>query len=198
MQRQSTRGKGSTHELLALCRELKFGTQQIKAMLILYHSVFLPRLIYSCESWSNLKTKDCQALQFAQLSYLRSAMEVPGSTSIVVLFLEFSVLPIKFKTEQISKRIHDKDPGDSVHAVYKEQLKYNSEKNWANYIFQLRHTYKIPLNDENIKGMTLGQWKLVVKSAITQDAFVQLTIQCANNTKTSHLKYESFVRASHL
>ena len=27
---------------------------------------------------------------------------------------------------------------------------------------------------------------------------MQLTIQCANNRKTSHLKYESFVRASYL
>ena len=27
---------------------------------------------------------------------------------------------------------------------------------------------------------------------------MQLTIQCANNRKTSHLKYESFVRANYL
>ena len=27
---------------------------------------------------------------------------------------------------------------------------------------------------------------------------MQLTIQCANNRKTSHLKYESFVRTSYL
>ena len=196
------RARGSTHELLALCREVTFGTQQIETMLILYQSIFLPRLIYNCESWSNLKTKDYQALQSVQLSYLRSVMEVPGSTPIAALFLELSVLPIKFEIEQrqlfFLKRILDKDPDDPVHAVYKEQLNYNFEENWANYIFQLRHTYNLPLNDENIKKMTLSQWKSVVKSAIRQDAFMQLTIQCANNRKTSHLKYESFVRASYL
>ena len=129
-------------------------------------------------------------------------MEVPGSTPIAALFLELSVLPIKFEIEQrqlfFLKRIQDKDPDDPVHAVYKEQLNYNFEENWENYIFQLRHTYNLPLNDENIKKMTLSQWKSVVKSAIRQDAFMQLTIQCANNKKTSHLKYESFVRASYL
>ena len=46
----------------------------------------------------------------------------------------------------------------------------------------------------NIKRVTLSQWQLVVKS----DAFMQLTIQCANNRKTFHLKYVSFVRASYL
>ena len=94
------------------------------------------------------------------------------------------------------KHILDKDPDYPVHAVYNEQLNYTFEENWANYIFQLRHTYNLPLNDENIKKMTLSQWKSVVKNAIRQDAFMQLTIQCANNRKTSHLKYESFVRAA--
>ena len=110
------------------------------------------------------------------------------------LFLELSVLPIKFEIEQsllfFLKRTLDKDPDDPVHAVYKEQLNYNFEENLANYIYQLRLTYNLPLNDENIKIMTLSQWKSVVKHAIRQDAFMQLTIQCANNRKTSHLKYE--------
>ena len=57
--------RGSTHELLALCGEVTFGTQQIELMLILYQSVFLPRLIYSCESCSDWRTKDYQALQSA-------------------------------------------------------------------------------------------------------------------------------------
>ena len=67
-------------------------------------------------------------------------MEVPGSTTIAALFLELSVLPIKFEIEQrqlfFLKRILDKDPEDPVHAVYKEQLNYNFEENWANYTFQ--------------------------------------------------------------
>ena len=98
------------------------------------------------------------------------------------------------------KRILDKDPDDPVHAVYNEQLNYSFEENWADYISQLRLTYNFPLNDENIKRMTSSQWKSVVKSAIRQEAFMQLTIQCANNRKTSHLKYESLVhvRASYL
>ena len=88
-------------------------------------------------------------------------MEVPYSTPIAALFLELSVLPIKFEIEQrqlfFLKRILDKDPGDPVHAVYKEQLNYNFEENCANYTSQLRRTYNLPLNDENIKRMTLSQ-----------------------------------------
>ena len=61
--------RSSTHELLALCREVTFGTQQIETMLILYQSIFFPRLIYNCESWSNLRTifktiKHCSLFNF--------------------------------------------------------------------------------------------------------------------------------------
>ena len=63
-------------------------------------------------------------------------MEAPCSTPIVALFLELSVLPIKFEIEQrqllFLKRIRklNEDPGDPVHAVHKEQLNYNFEENW--------------------------------------------------------------------
>ena len=103
-------------------------------------------------------------------------MEVPCSTPIAALFLELSVLPIKFEIEQrqlfFLKRILDKNLDDPVHAVYREQLNSNFKENWANYISQLRRTYNLPLNDENIKRMTLGQWKSVVKSDVRQDAFM--------------------------
>ena len=92
--------KGSTFELIALCREIKFGTRQIENMPILYQSVFLSRLIYNCESWSNMTDKDYQALQSAQLLYLWNVMEVPRGTPIAALYLELGILPIQFEIEE--------------------------------------------------------------------------------------------------
>ena len=80
------RAKSSTFELIALCREVKFRTRQIENMLILYQSVFLPRLIYNCESWSNMTPKDYKVLQSAQSLYLWNVMEVSRATPTVALF----------------------------------------------------------------------------------------------------------------
>ena len=41
-------------EIISLCKETNFGKHQIFSMMAMYQSVFLPRLIYNCESWSNL------------------------------------------------------------------------------------------------------------------------------------------------
>ena len=38
------RAKGSTVELIALCKKIKFGKRQIENMLVLYKAVFLPWL----------------------------------------------------------------------------------------------------------------------------------------------------------
>ena len=41
----------TTTELISLCKEVKFEKEQIPNMILLYYSVFLPRLIYNAEAW---------------------------------------------------------------------------------------------------------------------------------------------------
>ena len=95
--------------------------------------------------------KDYQALQSAQLLYLWNVMEVPRGTSIAALYLELGILPIQFETEKrqllFMRRILNKDfddPGkdfdDPLQLVYNEQLEYEFEKNWANYVRTATYT----------------------------------------------------------
>ena len=57
-----SRAKFTIIELMATCREVVFGRRQIEVMLLLYRSVFLPRLLYNCEAWSNLSINDIKSL----------------------------------------------------------------------------------------------------------------------------------------
>ena len=76
--------------------------------------------------------KDYQALQSAQLLYLRNVVEVPRGTPIAALYLELGILPIKFEIEKrqllFLRRILNKDFDDPLQLVYNEQLKYEFEK----------------------------------------------------------------------
>ena len=78
-----SRAKGTIIELMAIRREVAFGRKQIELMY-----VFLPRLLYNCETWSNLSKNEIKSLQASQLSYLRCVMEVPKSTPVAALYLE--------------------------------------------------------------------------------------------------------------
>ena len=66
---RTTKAKGSTIELISLCKEVNFGERQLETMLLLYHAVFVPRLIYNCEAWSNVTSSDIKMLQNAQKGY---------------------------------------------------------------------------------------------------------------------------------
>ena len=65
---RTTKAKGSTIELISLCKEVNFGEQQLEIRLLLYHAVFVPRLIYNCEAWSNVTSNDIKMLQNGKLS----------------------------------------------------------------------------------------------------------------------------------
>ena len=197
-----SRAKGTIIELMAICREVVFGSRQIEVMLLLYRSVFLPRLLYNCEAWSNLSKNDIKSLQASQLSYLRCVMEVPKSTPVAALYLELGILPVKYEIEikqlLFLKRILDKEANDPVLLSYQEMLKFGSEANWANNILGLWQAYNLPLNDANIKCMDHRYWKSLVKSTINQVAFSKLVETCSTCGKTSHLTYSRLKTSKYL
>ena len=122
---------GSVAELISTCKEAHFGQQQIEIMFLLYKDFFLGIMIYNCESWSNMTSKDIAELQRGQLHYLRSMTEVPKSKPIAAVCLEFGVLPIQYEAEfrklYFLKSILQKSHDDPVRMVYNEMLKYPCE-----------------------------------------------------------------------
>ena len=92
----------------------------------------------------------------------------------------------------------DKNKNDPVQSVYFEQLKYVAEQNWANYIQDLRHTYNLPVSDDNVRQMTLEQWKVFVKTVIWDEAYMRRMAQYKGNKETMHLTYHSIKRAEYL
>ena len=125
--------KGTITELFALSKSIKFGTKQIESLLLLYKTMFLPRLIYNCEAWSGLTTKNLKTLKSSQLHYLRKILEVSKGVPSAALYLELGVLPISFEIELKQllylKRILDREYDDPVRMVYHEMLKYKEEIN---------------------------------------------------------------------
>ena len=84
-------------ELCSLSRGLYFGIRQIESMLILYKTVFVSRLIYSCEAWSNLKAADHKILQSAQLNFVSKILEVPGQHLLLLSTLSWVFGPLSMR-----------------------------------------------------------------------------------------------------
>ena len=120
----SKKAHGSVIELISIGKEAQFSLNQISAMFLLYRSVFLPRLIFNCETWSNLTNQEVESLQKVQLKYLRNVMEVANSTSVAGIFLELGILPINFEIDlrklKFLWKILQKENDDPIKQVYLE------------------------------------------------------------------------------
>ena len=173
---------GTIIELFSICKEVNFGKFKTSNLLTLYRLVFIPRLIYNCEAWFNLKAKDYQVLQKLQLNFLKRVMDVPKITPNAALFLELGVWPVQCVIEQRQllylKRILDGDNRDPVWLAYRKMLKYEFEPNWANNILCLRQKYNLPLNGLNIQNLSEPQWEAMVKRQVRKFVFHTLCDEC--------------------
>ena len=119
-------------------------------MILLYYSVFLPRLIYNAEAWPSLTEANIQCLLKAQLHYLKRVLEVPKSTPTAALFLDLGILPIQYEIEKKQllylKCVLEKNADDPVQQTYYQMLKYQGENNWTKHITFLHRKYNLPLN----------------------------------------------------
>ena len=94
-----TKVEGTIIELCSLCKGINMGNKQIESMSLLYKTVFITRLIYNSEAWSNLTPKGYLTLQTSQLSYLRNVLEVSKATPIAAMYFELGILPVRYEIE---------------------------------------------------------------------------------------------------
>ena len=90
-EQSAQKATGPKNEIISLCKESILGNTQTSNMILLYHTVFIPRLIYNCESWSNLSSENYSVLQKSQLTFLRRVMELPRSVPTDALVLEIGL-----------------------------------------------------------------------------------------------------------
>ena len=78
-----------------------------------------------------------------------------------------------------------------------EMLKFAIETNKANNVLGLRRYYNLPLNDDNIKKMSVSHWKSFVRVAIFKEALFQLQVELSSNRKTNQISYQhSFLKTN--
>ena len=176
-------------------------------MLLLYRSVFLPRLIFNCETWSILTKSEVESLQKAQLRYLRNMMEVVNLTPVKGTVLKLGILPTQFEMDMrksnVLWKILQNENDDPVKQIYIELKRNYSEKNWANEVMGLRSRYGLPICDEEVECMGTTQWCKKGKSYIYRFVLNELNTACKASSKTnmlpfySNLKCQEYITSLH-
>ena len=185
---------------LALCSELTMGVHLVKASLVMYGSVFLAKLLFNCQAWTNLTKSDIKKLETTQIRYLKRSVHAPLSVTNSFTFLEFGVLPASYLIHyrQLSFLYHILKLGnlDPVKMMYYEQKSLPFEKNWANHMEFILGYYG--LDPDEIFVLSKQAWKSKAKKAVRDKAFLCLSLDSTSKSKTEKIYYSSFNRQSYL
>ena len=144
-------------EIFALVLEITYGVEYITSLLLLYHTTFLPSLIFNSEAWTDLSQEDVRKLQSLQLKFLKKIVQAPRCTTSCFIFLEFGVLPIKQEIDQRKLMflhhmlsLQNDDPVKRMYNILKDMP---GKKNWAKECYMIRELYRITYKDEDVQKM---------------------------------------------
>ena len=70
----------------------------MESLVKLYHTVIIPAIVYSCETWRKCKTNN--KLNEIQISVLRRILKLPISTRLVSIYIETGILPLNLECEK--------------------------------------------------------------------------------------------------
>ena len=148
--------------------DVTMGVQQIKTLILLYNSIFIPTVLFNCEAWNNVSTKEMKNLSILQLKYLKRMLQVPSSTPNISVLLELGIKPIEqeIHIRQLGFLYHILflEEDDPVRKVYQQHKLYHKEKNWFNEAMELLKKYRINKSEEEILKMGRNRWKNLVKT----------------------------------
>ena len=165
----------------------------------LYHSLFIPTVLFNSETWSRLRPKDVDDLKCMQTKFLRKIFNLAASTPSSFLLLELGILPI---LGEIHKRqlaylyrvllLPNEDP---VHQMYVNLQKFaeDGESNWWTQVKPLLHQYGLPEVDV-ISNLSKETFKSMVSRRVEHYWVQYLRSECAALKKTSNLEYDEVLK----
>ena len=186
----------------AIMAETQFGKHTLIVSLLLYRALFLASVLFNSQAWRNLTEKNFTALQSLQLRLLKKLVNAPSSISNSFLFLELGVLPIKYEIHQrqltFLHHIVNLDEDDPVYLLYQNMKLLPGEPNWLNDVLRSAKMYGISVDENMLKSVSKETFKCTVRSAIHKFAFNKLRKECASQSKTSQLRYNTLECQSYL
>ena len=192
--------KSVVANMLATCSEVTCGIFYVQVMLLLYKSVYVQTMLSNCGVWSNLSDANLKAIETSQLKCLKRIMRTAASTPNSFVYLELGVLPVKYEihSRQLNKlhQILNLQPTNPILQLYKQQLRYPFEINWANRIEELKVLYNLPNDDDEIASISKEVWKSTVKKVIKKKAHESLLNVAKTKKKLAGIVFSNYFKPS--
>jgi len=190
-------GRSTFSELIATVEVIisSHSNLYIQALLKLFHTVLIPRIIHNCGVWGRITNNDLQKLNICVNSGLKRILKVPVSTPNCSIYLELKILPIKYHIMK-SKLLYLKTVLSSDIQIIRDmliiqcQLISQNKNCWLKDMFSNLYDLNLYHTLLEIKSITSSAWKTLIIEKINQKAFTELNDELRSKKKLQQLSYD--------
>ena len=187
-------GMGVINEIKFLVKQEAFIDQSLEISIRLVETILIPKVIYACETWTNLTKKNINDLERLQKDALTLINGLPKSTPYDGLIYECGLMPMEYRIKEkrllYLQKILKMNENRMTKMVYDEQKRLNFPNCWYEEVMNDLNTLNITLNEKEIGNLSKEQWKTIVRNKyITK---IEDDIKSNDMTKLRFIKDSNF------
>ena len=188
------KGMGLINQIISILKEISFGIYHFEIGMVLRTSMLINGILFSTEALCNLSTKHIEMLEECDKIFMRRLFEAEQGTPIESFFLETSAWPIRFIL--MGRKIIyywtmlRKSNKELAKQVFNAQAKFPTKGDWITGVKDIMQKCDINYSEEEIKAMSLFQFKKIVKEKLQLKVMAYLIALQNKHTKSEKLNHE--------
>ena len=191
---------GLKHKIMNTLKDLKCGRYYFEVGILFLETILRPSLLYSLETCFNLTEKELRYIEKWDEDFMIELVNSLRSCPRIQLYLEFSVIPARFRIMKSRvmyfHKIKNMSPNSLIFKFLEAQEKNPVSGDWTGTVKQNLHDLNIQYNDQELKQIPRSKFSDIVENAIRQKAFEYLIRM--RKFKGCEVKYNKFEMADYL
>ena len=158
---------GVIHEIKFLTKQEAFKKQSFEISIKLIEAILMPKVLYACETWTNLTKMQINSLEKLQKDAVTIINSLPQSMPYDGIVFECGLLPMEFRVKEkrliYFHKILNMSESRLTKIVYEEQKRLNFPNCWYKEVTSDLKMIDINLKECQIRDLTKEQWKQIVR-----------------------------------
>ena len=202
IENRKLKGYSISSSILAIVNEIPLGHWKIKAGLSLRQAMLLNGILFNSEAWQGPETKHITLLEKVDEALLRGILGAHPKIPLEALYLETRSIPIRFVVA--SRRIlylHtilQKDRNEMILKIFEAQKMKPSPGDFIDLVKNDFETIGWKITEEEIRNLSKQNFKKIVKSKISNAAFIYLKDMKKTHSKMNNVHYDKFEISKYL
>ena len=196
------KGFGIVDKISSMLEDIYFGPFHVEVSLVLRKSLLINSILLNSEVWYGVSKADVEELEVVDNCLLRRIIEAPACTPTPMLYLELGCVPIRYVI--IGRRLMylqyllQQEEESLLYTFLMAQLENPVQGDWVEQVKNDLIDVKLDIPFEEIKLMSIENFKAKVKTAVSQAAFLYLSCEKAKLSKIMDVPHTAFKLQNYL